>query len=72
MDKEKVLAIAKRAAWTFLQAFLATFVASVHEGQTFGEVNWKLITEIAFMAGLISVAKSWIVGVPEVSNERNV
>ena len=66
MDKEKLIAIAKRAGWTFLQAFLATFLASVREGQAFSEVNWKMIFEVGIVSGLISVAKSWFVGVPEI------
>ena len=65
MDKEKVLAIAKRAAWTFLQAFLAVFIAHVTEGQAASEVAWKNIFEIAFVAGILSVAKSFVIGIPE-------
>ena len=65
MDKEKILAIAKRAAWTFIQAFLAVFVASVTEGTPFSEVPWGHIFEVAVVAGLLSVAKSWLVGIPE-------
>ena len=65
MDKEKVLAILKRAAWTFLQAFLAIFIANVHEGQAASEVAWTHIFEVALVAGLLSVAKSFVVGVPE-------
>lgn len=65
MDKEKVLAILKRAAWTFLQAFLAVFVANVTEGTPASEVAWHHIFEVALVAGMLSVAKSWLVGVPE-------
>ena len=69
MDKEKVLAIFKRAAWTFLQAFLAVFVANVAEGTPFSEVSWGYIFEVAIVAGMLSVAKSWLVGVPEMPKE---
>lgn len=69
MDKEKVLAIAKRAAWTFLQAFLAVFVASVTEGTPASEVPWGHIIEVAVVAGMLSVAKSWLIGVPELPKE---
>ena len=65
MDKEKVLAILKRAAWTFLQAFLAIFIANVHEGQAASEVAWAHVFEVALVAGLLSVAKSFVVGIPE-------
>ena len=68
MDKEKVLAILKRAAWTFLQAFLAVFVASVTEGTPFSEVPCGHSLEVAVVAVMLSVAKSWLVGVPEVPN----
>lgn len=69
MDNEKLMAIAKRAAWTFLQAFLAVFVASVTEGTPFSEVPWGHIFEVAVVAGMLSVAKSWLVGIPEGGNE---
>jgi len=66
MDKEKVLAIAKRAAWTFFQAFLAVFIANVTSGMAFADVNWGHLFEVATVAGALSVAKSFMVGVPEV------
>jgi hypothetical protein len=69
MDKEKVLAILKRAAWTFLQAFLAIFIANVHEGQAASEVAWRHIFEVALVAGLLSVAKSFVIGIPEMPKE---
>lgn len=65
MDKEKWLAVLKRAAWTFLQAFLAVFVANVTEGTPFSEVAWGHIFEVAIVAGMLSVAKSWLIGMPE-------
>jgi hypothetical protein len=66
MDKEKVLAIAKRAAWTFFQAFLAVFIANVTSGMAFADVDWGHLFEVATVAGALSVAKSFMVGVPEV------
>ena len=65
MDNEKLLAIAKRAAWTFLQAFMAVFIANVTEGQAASEVAWGHIFEVAVVAGVLSVCKSFVVGVPE-------
>lgn len=72
MEKDKLLAIAKRAAWTFIQAFLAVFVASVTEGTPFSEVPWGHIFEVAVVAGMLSVAKSWLVGIPEAVKVKEV
>jgi hypothetical protein len=65
MYNEKLIAIAKRAAWTFIQAFLAVFIANVTEGQAASEVPWGHIFEVALVAGILSVAKSFAVGIPE-------
>ena len=65
MDKEKVKAWLNRALWTFLQAFLAVLIAKVPEGSSFTNVSWVDILEVAIVAGVLSVAKSVLVGVPE-------
>lgn len=65
MNNEKVLAIIKRAAWTFLQAFLAILIANITSGMAFSEVNWQHIFDVGVVAGILSVAKSWFVGIPE-------
>lgn len=65
MEKDKLLAIAKRAAWTFIQAFLAVIVANVTEGTPFSEVPWQHILDVALVAGILSVAKSFMIGIPE-------
>lgn len=65
MEKDKLLAIAKRAAWTFIQAFLAVIVANVTEGTPFSEVPWRHILDVALVAGILSVAKSFMIGIPE-------
>lgn len=70
MTNEKLKAFAKRAIWTFLQAFLAVLIAKIPEGSSFSAISWNEIFEVAFVAGLLSVAKSLVVGVPEV--EENV
>ena len=69
MDKEKVKAWLNRALWTFLQAFLAVLIAKVPEGSSFTNVSWIDILEVAIVAGVLSVAKSVLVGVPEGSTD---
>lgn len=69
MNNEKVLAILKRAAWTFLQAFLAILIANITSGMAFSEVNWQHIFDVGVVAGILSVAKSWFVGVPEATTD---
>lgn len=69
MTKEKFRALAKRALWTFLQAFLAVVIAKVPEGSSFSAIGWKDILEVAFVAGILSVCKSALVGVPEVNDD---
>ena len=65
INNDKLVAIAKRAAWTFVQAFLAVFVANVTSGMAFADVDWVKIFEVGVVAGLLSVAKSFLVGIPE-------
>ncbi len=69
MTTEKLKAFAKRALWTFLQAFLAVVIAKVPEGSSFSTIGWSDIFEVAMVAGILSVAKSLVIGVPEVNQE---
>ncbi len=69
MTNDKLKAFLKRALWTFLQAFLAVVIAKVPEGSSFSAISWVDVIEVAFVAGLLSVAKSLLVGVPEVNQE---
>ena len=68
MDKEKVKAFLNRALWTFLQAFLAVLIAKIPEGSSFSSIGWMDVLEVAVVAGILSVAKSMLVGVPEVTD----
>ena len=69
MTNDKIKAFLKRAIWTFLQAFLAVVIARIPEGSSFSTISWQEIFEVAFVAGLLSVAKSLVVGVPEVTKD---
>ena len=68
MNKEELAAFFRRALWTFLQAFAAVLIAKIPEGSTFNSINWIDIFQVAFLAGILSLAKSVLVGVPEVGS----
>ena len=52
-----------RAAHTFFQAFIAAIPSSA---AVLSDVNWKLVVSAATLAAVISLAKSVIIGLPEV------
>lgn len=52
-----------RAAHTWLQAFIAAIPSSA---AVLSDVNWKLVVSAATLAAVISLAKSVIIGLPEV------
>ncbi len=60
--KEWLKAAGKRAAWTMAQAALALIPA----GATIEAVDWKIVVSTAICAGVISLLKSVVAGVPEV------
>lgn len=60
--KEWFKAAGKRAAWTMAQAALALIPA----GATIEAVDWKIVVSTAICAGVISLLKSVVAGVPEV------
>lgn len=59
----KVQAIVQRAAWTFVQSFLAVFLAGLT--LTVTQVQLKALVVAAFAAGL-SAVKNVVVTPPEV------
>ena len=59
----KITAAAKRAAWTFVQSFLAVFLAGLT--LTVTQVQLKALVVAAFAAGL-SAVKSVVLTPPEV------
>lgn len=65
MNKEEWIAFLRRALWTFAQAFCAVLITKIPEGSAFNQVGWMDILQVAFVAGILSVAKSFLVGVPE-------
>ena len=52
-----------RAAHTWCQAFIAAIPSSA---AVLSDVNWKLVVSAATLAAVISLAKSVIIGLPEV------
>lgn len=56
---------AKRALYTFAETALAMLTV----GQAFTEVQWLHILSVSAVATIISVLKSIIVGMPEMSTE---
>lgn len=52
-----------RAAHTWFQAFIAAIPSSA---AVLSDVNWKLVVSAATLAAVISLAKSVIIGLPEV------
>lgn len=54
-----------RAIWTLAQ----TFAGGVGAAAIFSEVNWIMVLSATGLAGLLSIAKSIVAGVPEVEPE---
>ena len=54
-----------RAIWTIAQTFSGTVGAAA----IFSEVDWVIVASASGVAGLLSIAKSIIVGVPEIEPE---
>lgn len=55
-----------RAVWTIAQ----TFIGSVGAATIFAEVNWIMVASATGLAGVLSIAKSILAGVPEVDDEE--
>ena len=55
----------KRAVYTFAE----TAVGMITIGQAFTEVNWLHIISVSGVAAIVSILKSIIVGMPEISGE---
>ena len=55
-----------RATRTFFQ----TFISTIGVAQVLSEVNWKLVFSASILAALISVATSFVTGLPEVDSEE--
>ena len=59
--KEFLIKAGKRAAHTAAQVFLATIGTATMMGQ----VSWKAVGSTVLLAVIVSIAKSIIVGLPE-------
>lgn len=55
----------KRAVYTFAE----TAVGMITIGQAFTEVNWLHIISVSGVAAIVSILKSIIIGMPEMSKE---
>ncbi len=55
----------KRALWTFVEVVPAAALTAIGTATTIGEVDWKTVASTALLAGIISVLKSFAVGMPE-------
>ena len=61
----------KRAVWTFVEVVPAAALTAIGTAQTLGEVDWKTVASTALLAGIISVLKSFAVGMPEAPKAEN-
>lgn len=59
--KEFIKASLIRAIWTMAQAALSMITI----GMKFSEVDWRHVVSVSIVAGLYSLLKSIVVGVPE-------
>lgn len=64
--KQKIKAIGVRALYTFCE----TALAMVTVGQGVADVDWLNLLSVSFVATFISVCKSVVVGLPEVSEDE--
>lgn len=60
-NKEFWIAAAKRAAWTMGQ----TTLGLIGTATLIEEVDWKCVLSAAALAGLTSLIKSYVIGLPE-------
>lgn len=68
VNMDFLLATIKRAGYTMAQ----TAIGMITVGATLNEVNWVNVFSVSAVAGIVSVLKSFVVGVPEVSKATEV
>ena len=61
-NKDFIVAAARRALWTFCETFIGTIGPAV----LIEEVSWHYVLSASTLAAVISLAKSVVVGLPEV------
>lgn len=62
MNNKWIQAAGRRALWTFCETFLGTIGPAV----LIEEVSWRYVLSASTLAAIISLAKSVVVGLPEV------
>ena len=65
MNKDFIKATGIRALHTCLQVF----IASVGTAKVLGDVDWKYVLSATAMATILSIAKSIVIGLPEVKEK---
>lgn len=55
-----------RAVRTFFQ----TFISTIGVAQVLSDVNWQLVFSASILAAVISLATSFVTGLPEVDSEE--
>lgn len=65
MSKEFIIALAKRALYTFAEVALSMLTV----GQAFTDVNWLHVLSVGGVAAIISILKGILIGLPEVKDE---
>lgn len=65
MSKDFIIALAKRAAYTFAEVALSMLTV----GQAFIDVDWLHVLSVSGVAAIISILKGILIGLPEVKNE---
>lgn len=66
--KEFWIHAGKRALYTFAE----TMIGMITVGQAFTEINWLHIFSVSGVAAIVSLAKSIVIGMPEMSKEEKV
>ena len=64
-SKEFIVALAKRALYTFAEVALSMLTI----GQAFTDVNWLQVLSVSGVAAIFSILKGIVIGLPEVSDE---
>lgn len=67
-DKSVFVNALKRAIWTMAQ----TALSFITIGAAISDINWKYVASVSLVAGVYSLLKSIVVGMPESSVEGEI